>query len=209
MQREASGDPLVIRKLEFLGGQTATGGFHPSGELPEVAFAGRSNSGKSSLLNRLVRRKKLARVSRTPGRTREINFFSVNDSFVLADLPGYGFARVAATARESWRVLIDNYLRRSGALRGVVILLDVRRDPSDDDIRMFELLAELELPTLAAITKVDKLSRARAVERVRAIRDTLGLEDDQVVPFSAVSGEGRDELAAAMVALVSQPPRDK
>src|SRR5262245_35759499 len=105
--------PLVIRSLDFLGGMVQAGGWRPLPDLPEIAFAGRSNVGKSSLLNRLVGRKKLARVSNTPGRTREINFFKVNGEFVLVDLPGYGYARIAKTQREAWKPLIEAYLRRS------------------------------------------------------------------------------------------------
>ena len=200
-------DPLVIRDITFLGGLTAAGGFRPTGELPEVAFAGRSNVGKSSLINKLVRRKKAARVSRTPGRTREINFFNVNDAFVLADLPGYGFARVSQEARATWRPLIKGYLSGSKALRGVVLLLDSRREPSDDDMEMLALLQELELPALIAITKVDKFSPKRAKERVSAIQEILGLDEEQLLPFSAVTGQGRDELAEAVVQLIAQPAR--
>ena len=106
-------------------------GWRPQTELPEVAFAGRSNVGKSSLLNRLVRRKAFARVSNTPGRTRELNFFKVNREFVLVDLPGYGYARVSKTRRAEWRPLIEGYLRKSATLRGIVQLLDARHDPTD------------------------------------------------------------------------------
>src|ERR671915_768664 len=120
--REA--DPLVIRRLEFLGGQASVAGWKPESKLPEIAFSGRSNVGKSSLLNRLVRRKALARVSQTPGKTREINFFRVNDQFVLVDLPGYGYAQVSKTARSEWRPLIESYLGHSDRLRGIVQLLD-------------------------------------------------------------------------------------
>src|SRR6185295_20105922 len=122
-------DPLVIRSLEFLGGMASLAGWRPDAKLPEIAFAGRSNVGKSSLINKLVRRKKLARVSNTPGRTREINFFEVNGNFVLADLPGYGYARVSKERKAAWRPLIESYLRGSPALKGVVQLLDARRKP--------------------------------------------------------------------------------
>src|SRR5262249_35551652 len=126
-------DPLPIRSLEFLGGMQKPDGWRPPAGLPEVAFAGRSNVGKSSLLNRLVRKRGFARVSNTPGRTREINFFRVNDAFVLVDLPGYGYARVSKAEQAQWRPLIEGYLRGAPGPRGVVQLLDVRRDPSDDD----------------------------------------------------------------------------
>lgn len=180
-------------------------GWRPPALLPEIAFAGRSNVGKSSLLNRLVRRRAFARVSDTPGRTREVNFFRVNDAFVLVDLPGYGYARVSKTRRATWRPLIEGYLRASPALRGIVQLLDTRREPTDDDRRMLDLLAELGLPTLVVLTKTDKLAPATAHARVRALADELALDDDQVIPFSAVTGAGRDELAEALVALLERP----
>jgi GTP-binding protein len=149
----------------------------------------------------------MARVSRTPGRTREINFFNINDQFVLADLPGYGYAKASETTRREMRYLVDRYLRGSRALRGLVVLMDVRRVPSKDDERMLDLVAELEIPVLIAVTKVDKLSATRAREHAKRIREHLQLEDDQIVPFSAVTGAGRDELAAAVMQIVTGPPR--
>jgi GTP-binding protein len=198
-------DPLVIRDLAFLGGMATPGGWRPPPGLPEIAFAGRSNVGKSSLLNRLVRRKAFARVSRTPGRTREINFFQVNDQLVFADLPGYGYARVAHEQRDAWRPLIEGYLRDSEALQGVVQLLDIRRDASDDDRTMLEFLADLGVPTIVVITKVDKLGNRVALQRVAEVSRSLGLTQDQVIAFSAVTGAGRDELAEAIVSLIEQP----
>jgi len=198
-------DPLVIRELRFLGPMATADGWRPEIALPEIAFAGRSNVGKSSLLNRLVRRKAFARVSRTPGRTREINFFEVNGRFVLADLPGYGYARISKERRAEWRPLIEGYLRGSRNLRGVVQLIDVRRDPSDDDLQMLDFLSEIGAPTIVAITKVDKLSAGGAGARLAELTRALGLDEDQVIPFSAHTGRGRDELAAAIVALTEQP----
>jgi GTP-binding protein len=198
-------DPLVIRRLEFLGGMAAPGGWRPPLSLPEIAFAGRSNVGKSSLLNRLVRRKAFARVSNTPGRTREINFFQVNEQFVLADLPGYGYARVSKAQRETWRPLIEGYLRYTASLAGVVQLVDVRHDPTADDRRMLEFLGDIEAPTIVVVTKIDKLKPRELDARIGAICEMLGLEVEQVVPFSAVTGVGRDELAEALVSLLSAP----
>ena len=117
-------DPLIIRELKFLGGMAVQGGWRPTDELPEVAVIGRSNVGKSSLLNILVRRKAFARVSRTPGRTQEVNFFKVNEDFILVDLPGYGYARVSKTKRHSWQPLIEGYLRMTTQLRGIILLLE-------------------------------------------------------------------------------------
>ncbi len=201
-------DPLVVRRIEFLGGMAAPASGHgapawrPATTLPQVAFAGRSNVGKSALLNALVRRKAAARVSRTPGRTREINFFEVNGEFVLADLPGYGYARVSKAAREAWRPLIEGYLRDTPALRGLVLLLDVRREPTPDDEHMLAFLGDRGLPVLVVVTKIDKLTPRSVESRVAELTAALGLEPEQVLPFSAESGVGRDELAAAVVALV-------
>ena len=200
---ERSGDnPLVIRKLEFIGGMAAAGGWRPESELPEIAFAGRSNVGKSSLLNKLVGRKSLARVSKTPGRTREINFFRVNDSFVLADLPGYGYARVSKERKAEWRPLLEGYLAKTPQLAGVVQLLDIRREPSEDDVAMLDLLAELEMPAIVVLTKCDKLSRKAATDRAEAIARELELDADQMIRFSVVTGEGRDDLASAIASAV-------
>ena len=198
-------DPLVIRSLDFIGPMATADGWRPTNDLPEVAFAGRSNVGKSSLLNRLVRRKAFARVSNTPGRTREINFFKVNDQFVLADLPGYGYARIAKERKAEWLPLIEGYLRTSTTLRGVVQLLDARHDPSNEDLQMLDFLAEIEKPTIVVLTKIDKLKAREIPERVKAIAVALRLEDDQIISFSAETNQGRDELAEALVALVQQP----
>jgi GTP-binding protein len=181
-------------------------GWRPTHEYPEVAFAGRSNVGKSSLLNALVRRKAFARVSKTPGRTREINFFAVNGLFVLADLPGYGYAKISKTRQAEWRPLIEGFLRKSPRMRGVVQLLDIRRDPSDDDKQMLDMLADLELPTLICVTKIDKLSKGAVAARVKELAGALALDPEQIIPFSAVTGEGRDELAEAVVSLVTMVP---
>ena len=199
-------DPLVIRKLEFLGGMAAAGGWRPEPTLPEVAFAGRSNVGKSSLINKLVHRKKFARVSNTPGRTREINFFEVNGLFIIADLPGYGYARISKEKREAWRPLIEGYLRGSPALKGVVLLLDARRQPTQDDLLMLEFLAEVTTPTIVVATKVDKLTKAERAERTEKLALEAGVDQDQLIAFSAVTGEGRDELAEALVQLVTGDP---
>ena len=180
-------------------------GWRPPPELPEVAFIGRSNVGKSSLLNRLVRRRKLARVSDTPGRTREINFFKVNGQFLLVDLPGYGYARVSKEAKALWRPLIAAYLATSAQLRGVVQLLDLRHDPTGDDIAMLDLLASIGVPVLVVATKSDKMPRRDVAARVSALASLLSLEQDAIVTVSSRTGAGRDELAAALVALIDQP----
>src|SRR6266566_201505 len=203
---DAESGRLVIRNVEFLGGMAEREGWRPDSSLPEIAFAGRSNVGKSSLLNSLVRRKSFARVSRTPGRTREINFFRINNGFVLVDLPGYGYARVSKEKKSEWKPLIESYLKRTTQLRGIVLLLDIRREPSDDDLAMLDFLAETEVPTIVALTKKDKLTKAAALERAAKISVSLALGSEQVIPFSAQTGEGRMELLEAITELVEAVP---
>jgi len=199
-------DPLVIRSLTFSGPMATVDGWRPEPELPEIAFAGRSNVGKSSLLNALVRRKAFARVSRTPGRTRELNFFRVNELFMLVDLPGYGYAKISKDRKAAWKPLIAGYMRNSPYLRGVVQLLDVRHDPTADDRVMLDFLAELGVPTLLALTKVDKLGRAARAKRITELCEAYGVDEDQVIPFSAHENIGRDELAGALVSLIEAGP---
>jgi len=198
-------EPLVIRSLEFIGGMASASGWRPPTELPEIAFAGRSNVGKSSLLNRLVHRKKFARVSNTPGRTREVNFFKVNGSFLLVDLPGYGYARISKERRAEWRPLIESYLRSTDQLRGVVQLLDSRHDPSPDDLQMLDYLGEIGVPTIIVLTKIDKLTAKERQRQRSQIAGAAGVDDEQMIGFSATTGEGRNELAEAIEGLLAQP----
>jgi len=199
-------DPLIIKSLEFVGGMAEEGGWRPPADLPEIAFSGRSNVGKSSLLNRLVRRKKMARVSNTPGRTREINFFRINDQFVFVDLPGYGYARVSKTQRASWRPLMESYFTNAEQLRGVVQLLDARRDPTDDDLQMLDWLGEQGVPVLIVATKIDKLTAREAPARLKDLAAKISVDEDSIVPVSNTTGAGRDDLARALLALLDQPP---
>ncbi|MES2359369.1 MAG: ribosome biogenesis GTP-binding protein YihA/YsxC [Gemmatimonadota bacterium] len=202
----ASTDPLVIRSLEFVGGLASVGGWRPDLDLPEIAFAGRSNVGKSSLLNKLLKRRSFVRVSKTPGRTREINFFKVNGTFLLADLPGYGYAKVSKTRSAEWGPLIESYLRSTRQLRGVVQLLDVRHDPTEDDRQMLDFLAEVSVPVMFVATKTDKLSQAAATRRVQELAIMLQVDEDHIIPFSAQTGTGRDELAEAISGLLAPEP---
>lgn len=204
--RTATVDPLVIRSLEFVGGLASVGGWRPELDLPEIAFAGRSNVGKSSLLNKVLKRRSFARVSKTPGRTREINFFKVNDAFLLADLPGYGYAKVSKTRSAEWGPLIESYLRSTNRLRGVVQLLDVRHDPTDDDRQMLDFLADVGVPAMFVATKIDKLSKLAADQRVRELAIILQVDEDHIIPFSAQTGAGRDELAGAIAGLLTSDP---
>jgi GTP-binding protein len=174
----------------------------PASELPEIAFAGRSNVGKSSLVNTLLNRKGLVRTSSTPGRTQLLNFFAVNDALHFVDLPGYGFARAPRAVRERWQPMIRNYLAGRTNLKAVVWLLDVRRDPSDEDLRFLDWLVESERPTIPVVTKVDKLSRNELSRRLVAIARATGLERELFTTFSAVTREGVAEVWARIEAAI-------
>lgn len=194
---------MKIRTVEYAGTIGAPGG-EPPGALPQVAFSGRSNVGKSSLINTLLRRtrKKIAHVSTTPGKTRALNFYRVNGDFFLVDLPGYGFARVPEATRAGWSELIEWYLGESGQVRGVVHLVDARHEPTEHDHRMVGYLAEVGLPTLVVLTKTDKLKRSQRPRAVTRALEALELDESQVLPFSSKTGEGRDTLLDALEDLV-------
>jgi len=173
----------------------AKAGQFPDTALPEVAFAGRSNVGKSSLLNRLVNRKRLALTGRTPGKTRLVNFFLINDSFLLVDLPGYGYARVSQTEKSRWAAVTDDYLQEREQLKLVVLLLDIRHTPTADDCAMYLWLVHFQVPAVIVATKADKLAHGRWPARLGEIRKVLGLGPrGPVIPFSAQTGQGREEL---------------
>ncbi len=194
---------MVIRSVTYAGTVAQPDGPIP-GDHPQVAFAGRSNVGKSSLINTLLRRtrKKIAHVSATPGKTQAINFFLVNETFFLVDLPGFGFAKVPKGMKDAWKALMEGYLARPDGPRAVVHLLDIRRGPTPDDRVMFGYLEKLGMPTLVVLTKVDKLNHQARLKRIREIEAELGLDPDQVVTSSAVTGEGRDEILGALAAIL-------
>lgn len=162
--------------------------------LPEVAFAGRSNVGKSSALNRILNSRKAARVSARPGRTQAINLFKVGTACTFADLPGYGFARVPEAIRSEWKGMIDHYLAMRDPLKLVILLVDARHDAQEMDVMLVEALGELQIPTLVLATKVDKLTRNERTKQMRALQEGLDLPEDALIPFSSVTGEGRDAV---------------
>jgi len=168
---------------------------YPPADRPEIAFAGRSNVGKSSLLNVLVNRKKLAKTSSRPGRTQAINFFSLGDSFYFVDLPGYGFARVPLNVKKTWRNMVETYLKKRLNLNAVVVIFDIRREPSNGDIELLTWLESYGIETIIALTKVDKLSRQKVNNRVKVIRQKLeNIVKSEPVLFSAKTRQGQIEL---------------
>lgn len=208
---------MNIHTVEFAGA-VARPGSPPPGELPQVAFSGRSNVGKSSLINRVLGRTRtpIARVSATPGKTQEINFYRIrareaeeNFEFFLVDLPGYGFAKAPESVRRKWRPLIESYLTGTPELRGVVQLIDARHGPSPDDHRMLEYLATSGLPALFALTKVDKLKPSQRERQLAEAVKALGVDADQVIPFSALTGEGREELLDSIRSLLTDEADDE
>ena len=176
---------------------------YPPEDLPEIAFAGRSNVGKSSLLNLITGRKSLARVSGSPGKTRTINFYRCNDEFRIVDLPGYGFAKVSRSESEKWGAMIEGYLENRGTLLKVVQLVDIRHKPSAQDVQMYDYLKYYGLDGIVAATKADKLGTNEKAKALKLIRQTLGMKkDDILIPVSALKRTGDGDLLDAMQALI-------
>lgn len=168
---------------------------YPRHDLPEIALAGKSNVGKSSLINKVLNRKKLAFTSSTPGKTQTINFYNIDNEFAFVDLPGYGFAKVPAEVKEEWSVMIEEYLFNRRNLKGVILIVDARHKPTDDDLMMYEWLLQMEVPHLVAGTKVDKLSNSQRTPNKKQIFKKLKLEaETRFTYFSAKTGEGKKEI---------------
>jgi GTP-binding protein len=197
---------LRIRSVELAAVLSRPEGTPPD-DLPQVIVVGRSNVGKSSLLNALAGRRSLAPVSSRPGKTQGLYFYRVNGRFYLVDLPGYGFARAPGFIQRRWRPLIEGYLRGARRLRGAVLLLDARHRPTDDDRQMAEVLEALEVPTVFVLTKIDQLRRAERGRRTEEILGALGVPSPRAVWFSAKTGEGKVLLLKSLSELVRAADR--
>ena len=185
---------MVIRSinLETVCGVTST---LPVNDKPEVAFAGKSNVGKSSLINALMNRKAYARTSATPGKTQTINFYNINDGLYLVDLPGYGYARVSEKEKEQWGKMIERYLHGSAQLRAVFLLIDIRHEPSANDRMMYKWVVEQGYQPVIIATKLDKIKRSQVQKHVKMLKEGLSLvPGTTVIPFSSVTKQGRDEI---------------
>lgn len=187
---------MKVVSAEFIKSATEPSQY-PEGKLPEVAFVGRSNVGKSSLINTIIHRKNLARTSSTPGCTRLINFFKVNDQISLADLPGYGYAKVPESSRREWGPMVEKYFKQRKSLKCVILIIDVRRSPSEKDIDLIHWLHNYKIIPLIILTKTDKISKSRAKMRQHQIKEILGLTMDPIL-FSARTGEGKDTIWGAI-----------
>ena len=185
---------MVIKEvtLETVCGITST---LPENDKPEIAFAGKSNVGKSSLINALMNRKSLARISATPGKTQTINFYTINREIYLVDLPGYGYAKVSEKEKEAWGKMIERYLHKSTMLKAVFLLIDIRHDPSKNDKMMYDWILHQGYEPVIIATKLDKLKKSQVAKQLKAIRTGLGLvSGTTVIPFSAKTKQGRDEI---------------
>ena len=174
----------------------------PKESLPEVAFAGKSNVGKSSLINTVVNRKNLARTSSSPGRTQMLNFFRINDQIYFVDLPGYGFAKVPVGVRAKWKPMVEDYLKHRTTLKLIVLLLDIRRAPSSDDASFVRWLEKRSISFLVVLTKSDKVSKSRCSAQRKIIKEFFLLKDEELVCFSTVTREGTQEILKRIVKII-------
>ncbi len=180
---------------------------YPGGELPEIAFAGKSNVGKSSLINYLANNSKLAYVSKQPGKTRLINYFLINDSFYLVDLPGYGFARVSKSEKESWSEMMQDYFAVAQKLKALVILVDIRHNPTEDDLQMIEWAAHFKVPFMIAATKADKIAKSKrfhyVMQMAKYISSMIDIDID-IVPVSSTDKKGKEDIVAYMEKMTAE-----
>lgn len=187
-------EDMVIKSinLETVCGITST---LPDNDRPEVAFAGKSNVGKSSMINALMNRKSYARISATPGKTQTINFYNINDALYLVDLPGYGYARVSEKEKEQWGRMIERYLHSSSQLKAVFLLIDIRHEPSANDRLMYKWIVDQGYEPVIIATKLDKIKRSQVQKHVKMLKEGLALvPGTTVIPFSSVTKQGRDEI---------------
>lgn len=172
---------------------------YPSGNLPEFALAGRSNVGKSSFINRMIQRKSLARTSSKPGKTQTLNFYLINEMLHFVDVPGYGFAKVSKSEREAWGNMIETYLTEREQLKAVVLIVDLRHPPTEDDILMYDFLKHYDIPCIIVATKVDKITKGKRAKHLKITRQALQpVAEDKIIMFSSETGEGKDETWAVL-----------
>ena len=193
---------MIIKSAEFITSAVKTTQYPPEVS-PEIAFAGRSNVGKSSLINTLVNRKHLVKTSSTPGRTQLINFFDINKNLTFVDLPGYGYARVPAAVRKKWGPMIETYLSTRQTLKGVVIIMDIRRLPREEEQNLIHWLAHYSIASILVLTKTDKLSKTKLIKQQAVIIKALAVAKEDVILFSAKTRRGKDAVWDAILTLAN------
>ncbi|WML47358.1 ribosome biogenesis GTP-binding protein YihA/YsxC [Neobacillus sp. PS3-34] len=172
---------------------------YPEGDLPEFALAGRSNVGKSSFINKLLNRKGLARISSKPGKTQTLNFYIINEVLHFVDVPGYGYAKVSKSERAAWGKMIETYITSREQLKAVVLIIDLRHQPTQDDVMMYEFLKHYEIPCIVIATKCDKIPKGKWQKHLKVVKETLDLDpNDQIILFSSETGEGKDKAWATI-----------
>jgi len=192
---------MIIKSAEFVTSAVKPSQYPPA-VLPEIAFAGRSNVGKSSLINTLVNRKRLVKTSSTPGRTQLINFFNINEAFSFVDIPGYGYAKVPTAIKKNWGPMIETYITTRKTLKGVVLIMDIRRTPGPEDMNMLDWLNHYDVPSIPVLTKSDKLSKTKQQKQFIKIVTTLSSNKDNFILFSAKSRQGKEEVWNAVTNLI-------
>ncbi len=204
---------MKIKSAEFVKSAVKPSHYPPA-NFPEIAFSGRSNVGKSSLINTLLNRKRLVKTSSTPGRTQLINFFLINSAFCFVDLPGYGYARVPASVQKKWGPMIETYFLTRKTLKGVVLIMDVRRTPGMKELEFIAWLSRFDIPPILILTKADKLSKTKQIKQKITIAETLNVDKDNLILFSAKTGRGKKDIWDAVEKLIRseeavQPLRHK
>ncbi len=200
---------MIFRKAEFMISAVKPQQY-PEGTRPELAVSGRSNVGKSSLINKLVNRKGLAKVGKTPGKTQTINFFNINDEWYLVDLPGYGYAKVSQETRMQWGKMMQTYFRLRENLKGVIQLVDIRHQPTEEDRMMLEMLKVNNIPVLVVATKADKIARGQRPKYLKIIAESFKMSDwKTIIPFSSEDATGLQELNQAMDDIIFPDAEDK
>ena len=194
---------MQVKSAEFIKSAVKPYQYPPEGP-PEIAFAGRSNVGKSSLINTLVNRKRLVKTSSTPGRTQLLNFFDINGEAVFVDLPGYGYAKVPARIRNNWGPMVEKFLSTRQTIKGVVLILDIRRAPKDEETDFINWLLEHAIPVILVLTKADKLAKNKQINQMQAIARELGIATDNLICFSAKTRMGLSDVWAAIDHLLAE-----
>ncbi len=195
---------MIIKSADFVISATQPGNYPPE-NLPEIAFAGRSNVGKSTLINKLVNRKHLVKTSSTPGRTQLLNFFNINDAFVFVDLPGYGYAKVPDRVKKDWGKMIETFLSTRLTLKGVVLILDIRRNPGEEENNFISWLHQQGIPTVLILTKADKLSKTKQKKQIQIIEKALSVNPEELICFSAKTRQGLDSVWKAIEYCIEDP----